>query len=244
MRSLEPLVQSNFHKNPDFQGIGTLSERTLHAYVKHHLEPNTAFHEQKLMGYVVDIFDGNHIIEIQTKQFFKLIPKLNALLDTHPITIVYPIAHEKFISWVDPNTLETTPPRKSPKMGKPTDAIEEMYALRAYLEHPNLTIQLLFFDLLETRWLNGWSTDKKKGSHRKDRLPLRYETVMSFHTLQDYDQFLPEVLPETFASKDIKDQLKITLRKAQFLLNVLYGLNRIELVGKQGRYQSYRKNGC
>lgn len=240
MRSLEPLVPSNFHKTTT-KGIGTLSERTLHAYVKQHLEPNPEFHEIKLHGYVVDIFDGQRITEIQTKQFFKLIPKLTVLLETYPITLVYPITHEKFISWVHVDTQEKTEPRRSPKVGKAIDAIEEIYALRTYLTHPNLSIQLLFFDVLETRLLNGWSEDKKKGAHRLDRIPLRFEKELHLTQASDYDAFLPPSIPEVFTTIDIKTQLKTTLKKAQVLLNVLTLLNRIEKVGKSGRYTNYTR---
>ena len=236
----EELSQTFFSQERQKNGIGTLSERTLHSFVKQWIEPNTNYHEQKLKSYIVDIFDGSSITEIQTKQFFKLIPKLDALLDDYPITIVYPITYTKYLSWINTDTQEHSKPRKSPKTGSVLDAVEELYALKTRLAHPNLSIQLLFFDVLETRLLNGWSEDKKKGSHRHDRTPYRYHETHTYQTPQDYLKLLPDDLPVSFTSQDLKRK-GITLRKAQLLLNVLVSLNCIEPISKKGRFKEYKR---
>lgn len=227
--------------NPSPNGIGTLSEKTLHAYIKHQLEPNPINHEHKLDRFVVDIFDGTQITEIQTKQFFKLIPKLNTLLPSYPITIVYPIAHTKYLSWIDPITKSQSKARKSPKTGTHLDAIEELYALKAYLNHPNLSIQLIYYDILETRHLNGWSDDKKRGSHRHNRVPYNFKSSTVFKTLNDYTQLLPDTLPESFTTQDLKLLLKTSLRKAQLLTNILSYHKLIQAISKQGRYVVYKR---
>lgn len=227
--------------NPTQNGIGTLSEKTLHAYIKHQLEPNLINHEHKLDRFVVDIFDGTQITEIQTKQFFKLIPKLNTLLPIYPITVVYPIAHTKYLSWIDPTTQSQTKARKSPKTGNHMDVIEELYALKAYLDHPNFSLHLIYYDILETRHLNGWSDDKKRGSHRHNRVPYNFKSSTYFKTLNDYIQLLPDTLLETFTTQDLKSLLKTSLRKAQLLTNILSYHNLIQPISKQGRYVVYRK---
>lgn len=239
-KRFEELSQSFFSQEKQTNGIGTLSERTLHRFVKHWIQPNTLYHEQKLKSYIVDIFDGSSITEIQTKQFFKLIPKLNALLDEYPITIIHPIPYTKYLSWINPETQEHSKPRKSPKTGSSLDAIEELYSIKSHLTHPNLSIQFLYFDILETRYLNGWSEDKKKGSHRHDRSPYRYHTTHTYTTAQDYLTLLPEDLPQLFTSQDLKRK-GITLRKAQLLLNILSSLNLITSETKSGRYKQYQR---
>ena len=221
--------------------IGTLAEKSFHAHVKKHIEPNVSFHEIKQKNYVLDIFYGDKIIEIQSKQFFKLLPKLKTFIDEYPITIVHPIPHIKYLSWFDFETQSYSEKRKSPKVGKITDGIEELYSIKQLLSHPHLSIHFIFFDVLETRYLNGWSPDKKKGSTREDRIPTDYIKTIEFNKIEDYDQFLPQDLKEVFHSKDLINALKINSKKAQLILNVLQHLNRIEYIGKEGRYKVYKK---
>lgn len=229
------------YKSQAQNGIGTLSEKTLHAFIKHFIEPNETYHEIKLENFVMDIFDGTKITEIQTRQFFKLIPKCDKLLDTYPITIVYPIPYIKHISWIDLDTGEVSKPRKSPKTGHPVDAVSELYALRHYLNHPNLTIQLVFFNLLETRYLNGWSSDKKKGSHRADRRPSEYVKTITLNTKDDYNILLPDHLDSELTTLTLKKHFNISSKKASLCINVLKSMNCIEELGKSGRYKRYLK---
>ena len=42
------------------------------------------------------------------------------------------------------------------------------------MAHENLTVKVVFLDMEEYRLLNGWSRDKKRGSHRYDRIPLDF----------------------------------------------------------------------
>ncbi len=134
------------------EGIGTLSERALHRILKLAIEPNEAFHEQKVLGSVADIKNENGIVEIQTRAFEKMRPKLEKLLPHFPVTLVYPIAREKRLHWIDPVTKEISEPRKSPKKGKPADAFFELYKIRSLLSHENLTLKLLLLDMEEYRY--------------------------------------------------------------------------------------------
>ena len=49
------------------QGIGTLSEKTVHAVLKNYYAPDQNMHEIPIDSYVADIFTGQEIIEIQTR---------------------------------------------------------------------------------------------------------------------------------------------------------------------------------
>ncbi|MHB8128202.1 MAG: hypothetical protein ACYDEX_04315, partial [Mobilitalea sp.] len=94
-------------------GIGTLSEKTVHSVLKSYFSPNNINHEIRVGGFVADICTGNEIIEIQTRNFDKLRRKLHTFLSFAPVTIVYPIPNIKWIRWVNPQTGEISPPRKS-----------------------------------------------------------------------------------------------------------------------------------
>ena len=52
-------------------GIGTLSERCLHAVLKYWVEPDESRHEVRLpCGLVADVFDGERVVEIQTGSLY------------------------------------------------------------------------------------------------------------------------------------------------------------------------------
>ena len=55
--------------NRERQGIGTLSEKTVHAVLKNYYAPDTDMHEIPIENFVADIYTGSEIIEIQTRAF-------------------------------------------------------------------------------------------------------------------------------------------------------------------------------
>ena len=100
-------------------GIGTLAEKSLHAILKNYYEPNEDRQEIPIENYVADIFADGEIIEIQTRQFDKMRGKLAAFLPLYPVTIVYPIPHEKWLIWIDEESGSLSKKRKSPRKGNP-----------------------------------------------------------------------------------------------------------------------------
>ena len=88
-------------------------------------------------------------------------------------------------------------------------------------------------DVEEYRLLNGWSEDKKRGSVRYDRIPLRIDQEIDIDDIKDYMQLIPYDLPEHFLSKDYAKAAKLTPRKASCALNILYYLNLIQKIGKK-----------
>ena len=68
-------------KDREKMGIGTLSEKTLHAVLKQYFAPNINDQEIKIGRFVADIVGENGIIEIQTQGFDKLRDKLAEFLD-------------------------------------------------------------------------------------------------------------------------------------------------------------------
>ena len=49
--------------NRERQGIGTLSEKTVHAVLKNYYAPDTDMHEIPIENFVADIFTGTEIME-------------------------------------------------------------------------------------------------------------------------------------------------------------------------------------
>lgn len=221
------------------QGIGTLSEKTMHAVLKNYYAPDADMHEIPIENFVADIYTGTEIIEIQTRAFQNMRKKLEVFLKFCPVTIVYPIPHEKWLYWINEETGETSAKRKSPKKGNPYQAFIELYKIRPFLKDANLRLRLDLIDMEEYRLLNGWSRDKKKGSERYDRIPLTFVEEVCVDRREDYMQFIPYDIPEQFTAKDFAKHAKIPVRLAQTVLLILTELAIVERIGKEGRSYLY-----
>lgn len=224
-------------------GIGTLSEKSLHAILKNYLEPDESKQEIKIGNNYADIYnEDGEIIEIQTKQFNKLRKKLTYFLKDYKVTVVYPIAYKKWIFWVDDDTAEVSKGRKSPKTGVYYQAFIELYRIKSYLNNPNLKIKIILVDIEEYRHLNGWSKDRKRGSYCMDRIPTRIEKELEINSIEDYKKLLPPGLEEEFTSKEFSKLAKIPQRLGQVSLNILFEVKAVKRVGKRGRSFLYSIN--
>lgn len=237
-RTFDQAVEKIVYNERERCGIGTLSEKTIHAVVKNYLEPNEDYHEIPLEGFVADIFREEKVIEIQTAHFDMLRRKLDRFLPLYQVTIVYPIPATKWIIWVEPETGAEVSRRKSPKTGSPFQAFKELYKIKSYLNHPNLNIQFLFIDMEETKLLDGWSQDKKKGATKYDRIPVGLVDEMVFERVEDYRMMIPPELSE-FTTKEYAKSTKIPLSHAQTALNIFYYLGIVERIGKKGNAYLY-----
>lgn len=228
---------------PQRQGIGTLGEKALHMILKRYMEPFEGNHETKIGPYVADIVGEEGVVEIQTGAFNRLRPKLEALLPVARVTVVYPIPHRKWLTWLDPETGEAIGQRKSPKQGSFYHAFYELYKIKSLLTHPNLRLHLLLLDMEEYRRLDGWSYDRKRGSTRHERIPLALVDELRVEGAEDYQQLLPRELPESFTSADYARVSRLRPDGARTALNVLRAVGAVEREGKQGRLLLYRRAG-
>ncbi len=220
-------------------GIGTLGEKTMHAVVKHFLAPDPSQHEIPMGAYFADIVTAEEIVEIQTAGFSQLRPRLQAFLGTSPVTVVYPVPHTKWLQWIDVETGEMTRKRKSPKTGRPADIFRELVYIKPCLTNPRLTLLILLIDVEEFRLLNGWSDDRKRGSTRHDRIPLRLEQMVRLSMPDGLDRLAPPDLPQPFTSRDYATAARMRPRDAQRAINVLLSAERLKVVGKSGRLRQY-----
>ena len=226
--------------NRERQGIGTLAEKTVHAVLKNYYAPDTDMHEIPIENFVADIYTGSEIIEIQTRSFNTMRRKLAAFLPLYPVTIVYPIPHVKWLSWIDEETGDVSQKRKSPKKGNAYQAFIELYKIRPFLKEPNLRFRFALIDMQEYRLLNGWSRDRKKGSDRYDRIPEAFVEEVCVDRREDYMQFIPYDIPEEFTAKEFAKCAKIPVSLAQTVLLILTDLGIVERIGKSGRSYLYR----
>lgn len=185
-------------------GIGMQSEKTLHAVLKNYIDPDEDHQEIPIDNYVADIYHDGRITEIQTAHMDAMRARLSCFLPQYPVRIVYPVPAEKWIIWVDPDTGELLKKNRSPLRGSFYHAFRELYRIRPFLLDPNLSFELMLIDLDEYRLLDGWSRDRKRGSHRYDRIPVRLRDRMVLTCPQDYMQFVPADLETLYLCRICK----------------------------------------
>lgn len=223
------------------RGIGTLGEKTLHAVLKSYFEPNPANHEIKAGGFVADILNDDGVTEIQTRGFDRLRKKLGSFLELVPVTVVCPVVRNKKLIWLDTESGEATSARKSPKTGKPTDALRELCKIHSFLGHKNLTVCILMLDCEEYRTLDGWDKSKKRGSTRYERIPTALVEELYFKTKEDYSALLPDSLPDVFTAADFRRAVGFAGMSSSFALKMLCELDACRQTGKKGRAFLYTK---
>lgn len=240
IRRFEAAKEKIIGQSRERNGIGTLSEKTVHAVLKNYYAPDEEMQEIPVENCVADIYTGVDIVEIQTRSFDRMRQKLDRFLPLYPVTIVYPIPYIKRLFWIDEESGEISAGRKSPVTGNPYMAFPELYKIKMYLKDPNLRIRLTFLNMEEYKLLNGWSRDKKRGSSRYDRIPVSIEKELEFTCPQDYMQLIPYELKEPFTVADFGKEVHIRRELAGTVLNILNYLEVIEKDGKKGRAYLYR----
>lgn len=222
-------------------GFGTLQEKTIHEVIKDFYCYDHDFQEQRRGRYIADIAMGQDIWEVQTRAFNKLRGKLDAFLEEYHVTVIYPVAVEKKVYWLDPETGSITGGRRSPRRGNAYDVFPELYKVRPYLRDPNFSVHVFLMDMEEYKLLNGFGRDRKKRATRYDRLPGKLRDIVRIDTVADYGGFLPQELPEEFTSLDLAKCARIARGTAQTCLLILRDLGVVELIGKKGRSNLHRR---
>ena len=224
------------------QGIGVLQEKPLHATLKWWLDDNPAHHEVTLLcGKVADIFDGTTVTEVQTGSFTPLRKKLEVLLPDYPVTVVHPVVRRKYLSWINPETGESTDPRKSPRVGSFADGGKQLIYILPLLGHPNLTVRLVLIDAEEQRIADGWGNDGKRGSHRAVLLPLSVEGVLDLTAPADYAALIPATLPQRFTAQQFGKAAKMQGRHLNGTLKVLLDRGVLKRETKEGNAWIYER---
>lgn len=237
------LAIENSNLETDKNNIGRLREKKLHSVLKYYYCSDSNYHEVRTGRYVADIKTKNNIIEIQTGNFHTMKNKLDYYLSLPDVTvtIVYPIAYTKWVSWVDTNTGEVSPKRKSPKKGSIYHILPELYSLKDYIFRDGISFRVCLIDLIEYKVLNGWSDDKKRGSSKLDREPIALLDDVLFEDIEDYYKFVPHSLPVEFTKKEWEKETKLSPKNSGLALLFLRKIGIVEQVGKKGRAYLYQR---
>ncbi len=227
-----------------FMIFTTLNESSLHHTLKIlYQELYEGEIEVKKDGYVYDIITkkGN-IIEIQTKNLSKLLPKILATIKNgRNIKLVHPIVISKIIETKDKNG-NIISKRKSSKKGCIYDIFNELTGIYSVLLNPKFSLEIVEIQMTEERELQEKpvQSQNKKRRFRQNWLKTnkRLENIINtrrFSNAYDYISLLPE-LPKEFCASDLKNTLEknkdIPKRISKNPHIILWVLNHIELIEK------------
>lgn len=226
-------------KQHDPHGFGTLQEKTVHAVMKLYYEPDIDYHEVPIEGYIADIYTGSRIIEIQNGNFNRLRDKLNAFLPLYPVMVVLPIPHNKWVIYMDEESGELSGRRKSPITGSIYSAFPELYKIKNFLTHPNLSFAFPLIDMDEYRLLQNRGKGKRRKGSRYDRMPLALYDEILLERPEDFIQVIPYELEEPFTVKEFAKAAHIRRDLAQMTLHILYSMELVARPGKRGREYLY-----
>jgi hypothetical protein len=221
-------------------GIGTLGEKSLHAALKAwYSRPGDEF-EVPVSGYVADLVRDGLLIEIQTRNFSAIRPKLSRLLEDHPVRLLHPIARNR---WIVHQGADGRPHsrRKSPKHGRILDLFHELVYIPDLIAHPNLTIEAILIQEEEIRLeSNRWSW-RRRGWKFYDRRLLEVIEQACFSSLEDFLNVLPDSLPDSFSNRELASALSCNYNLAQKITYTLREAGALSLAGKQGNTLLYRR---
>jgi hypothetical protein len=210
------------------QSIGTYREKSLHAVFKNYICSDKACQEVPVGPYVADVLCRDMIFEIQTGSFYPLRDKLRYYLEntSYKVTVVHPMPERKWLIWIDPTSGEASKKSRSPRRGEPMMLVPELFWLSDLLPHPRLRVMLYLADMEEYRYLDGWGRGGKRGSHRKEMVPLSLFRVYRFADLEDYRAILP-ALSDPFTAKAFSSATKLSGRRLSAALTLYRRLGLI-----------------
>lgn len=228
-------------ENTATDGIGRLSEKTLHRILKLYIEPNECLHEQTFLGSVADVVNSDGIYEIQTRAAERLIPKLRKFLPASRVCVVIPVITEKRLHWIDKTTGEISARRKSNKKESGYTALRELYKIRRFLSDENITVKLVYLKADDYRAYRGGNKSGHKGAVKLDCIPTELIGETDIASPRDYLRFLPDALVGEFTARELCAAAKIPLSLSSCAAGVLSAVGVIERVRKAGNAFVYRR---
>lgn len=224
--------------------IGLAKERSLHAAIKEwYAQPGDVF-EAGVDGYVIDLLrplgpDGQKLlIEIQTRNFTAIGPKLRALVSRYPVRLVYPIPRLKTIIRITAEG-EVSSRRRSPKTGTVLDLFSELIRIPQLINEPNFSIEVLLIQEEEIRRADGRGSWRRKGVSIADRRLVAVEERLLFKERDDFRRFLPPELPIPFSNKEYARCCRCTIYQARKLTYSLKKMGLLYQTGKRGNQLLY-----
>lgn len=214
--------------------IGTRNESSLHASLKEYYWQPGDLVEGNVDGYIIDLVQKDRLVEIQTSNFGALKGKLTNLLLGYQVLLVYPIALERELVQVAPETGELLSTRKSPKKGTVYDLFSELVRIPHLLTHPNLTVEVLLVRDQEFRCPDGKGSWRRRGVSIVDRRLVQVVEKRTFTAPTDYLEVIPPELACPFTNKELAEACQIRVSQARKVSYTLKKAGLLMEVGKIG----------
>ncbi|MCF0241768.1 MAG: hypothetical protein HUK25_03975 [Treponema sp.] len=238
--------------------INTYNESELHHSLKiMYCEQYNGKTEVKLHGHIYDILsDSGIVIEIQTKNLSKLLPKiLNTIEHGHKVILVYPLVINKWIELYDENG-SLISKRKSPQTQSIYNIFNELTGIYPVLLDKNFTLEVVETYITEKRkrtpepvqtincrrrFKRNWI---KTGKELKEIIKTR-----KFNQPEDFLNLIPIKKYISFCAKDISEQLKkdktlpsSAAKNSHLMIWVLSKMNLIIFSETKNRSRFYKLN--
>jgi hypothetical protein len=219
---------------PEELGINLQNESSLHAAVKRWLARPGDRLEAKVDGFVVDIVRRGLLIEVQTANFTSIRRKLRKLVEGHRVRLVFPVAKEKWLVRLSPETGEVLGRRKSPRRGQPRELFDELVRIPDLMSHANFGIDVLMVQTEEYRCRDGQGSWHRKGDSIRGRNLLDVLETLEFRAPGDFLSFVPHEIEEPFTNRQLASAADIRMFDAQRVTYCLKKMGALAEVGKQG----------
>jgi hypothetical protein len=217
-----------------------MNEFSLHSEIKKWYSfPGDQF-EARLGNYVVDILRGDLVIEVQTKNFSAIRGKLETLIKSYKVRLVYPLPEQKWITHISKDN-KVTSRRKSPRKGRLTDLFLELVMIPQLIGEDNFSLEVLFVDEEEVRCEDGKGSWRRRGVSIKDRKLIAVNDRIVFERKVDFLKVLPKSLNGVFTNRELAGLAKISIRNARQMTYCLRRSGIIQIAGKKGRELMFQK---
>lgn len=219
--------------------IGALNEGPLHKSLKQlYALPNDCV-EEPVGRYIADIKRKNHIIEIQTASFAPLKKKLKALLADYRVTLVTPVACERWLIKLPKSNQHKQTRRKSPKHASVENIFEKLVSIPDLIKHPGFELEVLVIEEEEVRAFDAsraWR--RRRGWQTVERRLVNVLGRRVFKTADDLLTLIPGIgkgnLVAEFSTSDIAEAMSSSRELAQQAAYCLRAAGVIEATGKRG----------
>ena len=222
-------------------GIGELNERSLHRALKARYATPGSTTEQAVDGFVADIVVGGRLVEIHTGNFWPLKRKLPRLIEQYPLTLVYPVAQDRYIVKVPDNPGGKTTRRKSPKHGSVYQVFEPLASIPTLLDHPNLTLDVALVVEDAVRVWDDRARRRRGGWVTVDRRLVDVVDTLHVSRMADLFALLDAALPTQFTTRDLANAMGSPRRLGQQAAFCLREAGVAEICGKEGNALVYRR---
>jgi hypothetical protein len=219
--------------------IGLLNEQPLHAALKYWYARPGDMLEAALDGYIVDLLRGDHVIEIQTGNFASIRRKMRALSQHYRVTLVYPVAYERWMLKLPATVCGQPVRRKAPRRQRMNQLFQELVSFPDLLRCPNFSIEIACVQIEEVQ-----RYDRRHGRRRRGWVIVerRLLGVLQRHVIatpSDLWSLIAWELPEPFQSLHLA---RVLNRPRWFAQKVAYCLSESgasTAIGKVGNALVY-----